>query len=509
MKKSTLLLVSIGSGILTGGLLALAFPSGAWLRSWLAYGAVCVPACAALALAWRGSGAGRGLAWMLLLAFGLRVATGALLQAALPLHGNGSKPELNGYLFYDAYARDQAAWTLAQSDQPLSAAFGGQYADDDQYGGLLALSALAYRLLSPDAVRPLLTVLLGAFVYALGLPFLVAAIRLRWGAFASSVAGWIYVLYPQSVLLGAAQMREPFLMGALALATWAVVRLPERKWTAAGVLAASLAGAALVSWRIALAGGGVLLVWLALDQLKRVEPRVQRWSWVALLLAAGALIAFALREWLSASGAWDIKLLQEGSGMVDKRLGELPEALRLPFILAYGVAQPVLPAAVADVTIPLRQAISILWAVGWYALAPLLLFALFAVWRARPTAERLVLVWLALAALLWTLLSALRGGGDQWDNPRYRTIFLPWMGLLAGWAWQWARERGNPWLGRVYALAAVFIGGFMLWYLGRYAGWFGGLPFWNVVVGVVLISAAIVAAGWWRDRSLTRRREKL
>ena len=162
MKKSTLLLVSIGFGILTGGLLALAFPSGAWLRSWLAYGAVCVPACAALALAWRELGAGRGLAWMLLLAFGLRVATGALLQAVLPLHGNGSEPELHGYLFYDAYARDQAAWTLAQSGQPLATAFGGKFADDDQYGGLLALSALVYRALSPDAVRPLLTVLLGA-----------------------------------------------------------------------------------------------------------------------------------------------------------------------------------------------------------------------------------------------------------------------------------------------------------------------------------------------------------
>ena len=83
------------------------------------------------------------------------------------------------------------------------------------------------------------------------------------------------------------------------------------------------------------------------------------------------------------------------------------------------------------------------------------------------------------------------------------------MGLLAGWAWQWARERGNLWLGRVYALAAVFIGGFTLWYLGRYARWFGGLPFWYVVAGVVLLGAAIVAAGWWRDRSLTHRREKL
>lgn len=508
MKKSTLLLVSIGFGILTGGLLALAFPSGAWLRSWLAYGAVCVPACAALVLAWRGLGAGRGLAWMLVLAFGLRVVFGAALQALLPLHGNGSEPELHGYLFYDAYARDQAAWNLAQSGQSLAAAFDGEYADDDQYGGLLALSALVYRALSSDAERPLLTVMLGAFIYALGLPFLVAAIRTRWGEFSAAVAGWIYALYPQSLLLGASQMREPFLMGALALATWAVVRLTGKKWIAIGVLAALLAGAAMISWRIALAGSGVLLAWLVLEQAKRLGPRLQRWGWLALILA-GVVIVFASWEWLTASGAWDIKLLQAGSGMVDKRLDELPEVLRLPFILAYGVAQPVLPAAVADATIPLRQTISILWAIGWYALAPLLLFALFAVWRAQPPAERLVLAWLALAALLWTLISALRGGADQWDNPRYRTIFLPWMGLLAGWAWQRAREQRTPWLGRVYALALVFIGGFTLWYLGRYAHWFGGLPFWSVVVGVMALGAAIIAVGWWRDRSLTHRREKL
>lgn len=491
-----------------GAVLALAGPAGTFVRSWLIYGLLSILACLGLAWAWQGLGRGRGLAWMLALAFVLRIAAGAALQAALPLYGNGSEPELHGYLFYDAFARDRAGWALANNEQPILAAFSGEYANQDQYGGLLAISALAYRLLSPDAHRQLLPVLLGAFSYALGLPFLVSAVRSRWGGFAAATAGWIYALYPQSILLGASQMREPFLMGAIALATWAVMTFSQKKWTALATLAGSLAWMALISSRIAAAAGGVLLVWLALEQMKRLPQRLQRWSWLALALA-GVVIAVGSWEWLRWSGNWDIRLLQMGSGMVDKRLEELPEALRLPFVILYGIAQPVLPAAVADAALPLRQAISILWAVGWYALAPLLVFAFFACWRAQSQTDRRTLAWLALAALLWTIVSSARGGGDQWDNPRYRTLFLPWMGVLAGWAWQWARERRNRWLGRVYAVALVFIAAFQLWYLGRYAHWFGGLPFWVVVAAVVLSSAAIIAGGCWRDRSLTRQREKL
>ncbi|GAP13937.1 hypothetical protein LARV_01696 [Longilinea arvoryzae] len=508
MRDKLALIFSAIFGLLIGGILAFAAPAGSFFMSWLAYGLLSALTCAVLALAWRDLGGGRSLAWMILLAFGLRIAAGAALQAALPQYGNASEPERNGYLFYDAYARDQAAWDLARSDQPLAAAFSGDYTDQDQYGGLLAISAAVYRLLSPDARRPLLTVLLGAFGYTLGLPFLATAIRKRWWNFAALVAGWIYALYPQSILLGASQMREPFLMGAIALATWAVVVFTEKKWVSIGALAGCLAWMGLVNSRIAIAAGGVLLVWLALEQLKNLPVRLRRWSWLILLLA-GAVVAVGSWEWLSGSGTWDIQLLQVGSGMVDKRLGELPMALRLPFVIAYGVAQPVLPAAVADVTVPLRQAISILWAVGWYALAPLLVFGLFIVWRAQPETDQRVLVWLALSAMLWTFISAARGGGDQWDNPRYRTLFLPWMALLAGWAWQWARERHNPWLWRTYAVALIFMAAFMLWYLGRYAHWFGGLYFWYVVAGVVLLSAAILVGGWWRDRSLTRHREKL
>ncbi len=508
MKKSIVFLLAGIAGILLSGALALAAPSGTFSGSWLAYGLISVPACLALAWAWRGLGGGRALAWMLVLAFGLRIVAGAALQASLPTFGNGSEPEQSGYLFYDAFARDRAAWDLAQSNRSLASAFSGEYADQDQYGGLLAVSALVYRLLSPDAVRPLLTVLLGAFLYALGLPFLTAAVRGRWGEFAAAVTGWIYVLYPQSILLGASQMREPFLLGAIALATWAVIQFPRRKGISLIVLLASLLWMALLSSRIAIAAAEVLLVWLALEQLERLPAHLRRWSWLVLALA-GVLIAVGSWEWLRWSGDWDIKLLQAGSGMIDKRLDELPAILHLPFVIAYGIAQPVLPAAVADAALPLRQTISILWAVGWYALAPVLLFALFAVWRAQPEAERRVLVWLALSALIWTVISSARGGGDQWDNPRYRTLFLPWMGLLAGWSWQWARETGNRWLGRVYGVALIFIAAFTLWYLGRYAHWFGGLAFWPVVAAVVLLSGAIIGGGLWRDRSLTRPREKL
>jgi hypothetical protein len=508
MKKSSVAILSVVTGILMGCALALVAPSGDFSRSWLVFGLISVLACTGLAFAWRGVGGGRGLAWMLILAFGLRIATAAALQLTLPLFGNGSDPELNGYLFYDAYARDQAAWTLAATDQPVTAAFSGEYANRDQYGGLLAISTLVYRTFSPDAQRPLLAVLFGAFFYSLGLPFFVSAVRSRWGAFAAAVAGWIFTLYPQSVLLGASQMREPFLMGAIALATWAALQKPKEKIVSLIVLAFSLAWMALISSRIAVAAGGVLLVWLALDWLNKLPPRWQRWSWLAFGLA-GMLIVAASWEWLRWSGDWDIKLLQMGSGMIDKRLDELPAILRLPFIIAYGIAQPVLPAALADAALPLRQAISILWSVGWYALAPLLVFALFTVWRAQPESDRRVLAWLAISALLWTVISSVRGGGDQWDNPRYRTLFLPWMGLLAGWSWQWARERQNHWLGRLYEVALVFIAAFTLWYLSRYAHWFGSLPFWGVVAGVVFLSAAIIGSGWWHDRSLTRHREKL
>jgi len=290
-------------------------------------------------------------------------------------------------------------------------------------------------------------------------------------------------------------------------------------WVGLGLL-----GMLLVSPPVALVTLVILAGWIFFSSEK---GRVPWWAIAVILVlfVAGLFLLSAvvnregnlgggtpvgvLGSFLREVNKWGMHQIESGSGWVQKLFDEMPAWMRLPFVMLYGVFQPVLPAALVEPTTLTWRILGILRAAGWYALLPALLFAGLAGAGSGSARGRKVWLWLWAVAWTWVLFTALRGGGDQWDNPRYRTIFLPWMGLLAGWAWQWARERNNPWLGRVYALAAVFIGGFTLWYLGRYARWFGGLPFWYVVAGVVLLGAAIVAAGWWRDRSLTRRREKL
>jgi hypothetical protein len=63
--------------------------------------------------------------------------------------------------------------------------------------------------------------------------------------------------------------------------------------------------------------------------------------------------------------------------------------------------------------------------------------------------ETPLLAWSTLACVVWILISSARAGGDQWDNPRYRTIFLPWLALICAWGWDYARRMKNPWLWRI------------------------------------------------------------
>ena len=121
-----------------------------------------------LASSWGNS---RILHYLLPLAFLLRLALGVTLTLVLPVDGNPNEQHRAGYIFFDAYRRDAQAWDLARSNQPILSAFNKDFYTD-QYGGLLALSAAAYRYLSPDAQRPLLPVLLGALTATLGLAFL-------------------------------------------------------------------------------------------------------------------------------------------------------------------------------------------------------------------------------------------------------------------------------------------------------------------------------------------------
>ena len=162
------ILFILPASLLLGGLLALASPGGTWWIGWLAFTLVIFLGLAALAALWRWTGSSRTLAWILAIALLLRLGLGVAFSLLLPAAGTDSQPWNAGYFFLDPFRRDVQAWDLAVSDEPLWHALDKSYATD-QYGGLLALSALAYRALSPDVHRPLLVVAIAALAAVIGL----------------------------------------------------------------------------------------------------------------------------------------------------------------------------------------------------------------------------------------------------------------------------------------------------------------------------------------------------
>ena len=100
---------------------------------------------------------------------------------------------------------------MSRNSIPLSETFTHVY-HNDQYGGIAALTIWIYRLLSPDAWRFALVILLGAWATAIGVPFLRTAIERRAGGRVALIASLIFVFYPDAIIYAGAPMREPFLI---------------------------------------------------------------------------------------------------------------------------------------------------------------------------------------------------------------------------------------------------------------------------------------------------------
>src|SRR5581483_4249774 len=175
-----------------------ALQDGNYFIGWLGFAALFFLGILALITAWRWAGGGKVLAWMIALAALLRIAAGVAVYIALPIDGYNVPDDKAGYVFTDAHRRDDQAWDLASSGKPLWSAFDKTYYTD-QYGGLLAISALAYKIFSPDVHRPLLILLLAALTAALGVPFFYRATHLLWDERLATVSTWLFVLYPESV----------------------------------------------------------------------------------------------------------------------------------------------------------------------------------------------------------------------------------------------------------------------------------------------------------------------
>jgi hypothetical protein len=292
--------------------------------------------------------------------------------------------------------------------------------------------------------------------------------------------------------------------------------MAPRVWLALGLL-----GMLLVSPAIALAHLIIFAGWVFFTD----ERRSLSWKPIlvfALIFGVGLLALSAslnrsgqfddasplrvVNDWLRLAVKWDAYQLERSSGWVQKLFDEMPEWLRLPFVAVYGVLQPVLPAAVFEPTKPIWQVIYLVRAAGWYLLLPMLILSFRAAAGQGDRKKRNVILWLSLLAWTWILLSALRGGGDSWDNPRYRAILFVWEAVLAGVVWVWWRETRNAWVGRVLLCEAAFLLVFSQWYASRYFYWGGKLDFPVMVALIVVLWGIILGLGLWLDKKRARGR---
>ena len=102
----------------------------------------------------------------------------------------------------------------------------------------------------------------------------------------------------------------------------------------------------------------------------------------------------------------------------------------------------------------------------------------------------------AVFVLVWMFISSLRAGGDQFDNPRYRVIFLPWLAFMAEWGIDFALKLRDWWLIRWIAIELIFLGFFTQWYVSRYgADIIRRFPFWKTVTYIIACSAVVFATG--------------
>jgi hypothetical protein len=525
-------LLSILPASLALGACLAAIQGGSWLMGFISFSFLFFLSFSLLKFFFAWANSGSTLAWIIILAFCLRFGIGVALHVSLPIYGHDDEDDRAGYVFTDAHRRDNKSWELATSGHPVLDAFSQRYGSD-QYGGLLAFNTFVYRSFSPDAQRPLMLVLLSAFFAALGIPFFWKAVNQVFGEKVAWASTWIFALYPDSVLLGASAMREPYLLTFNTLVLWGFVHrfyrfeespsinklsdlsslLKDRigwMWIALGLL-----GMLLVSPAVALITIIVFAGWLFFTG----ERREISWRGLAAIAVIFVLGLFFLssslnrtgeflttsplrviNDWFQAAVRWDIKQAFRGSGWVQKIFEESAQWIRLPFITVYGIFQPVLPASIIHPTIWIWKLIVLPRAISWYALLPVLTFSFVAAAGQGSKKTRNLILWLSLLVWILILLAALRGGADLWDNPRYRTIFFVWQSIIAGYVWVWWRESHNVWFARIILMELVFLLVFTQWYASRYYYWGGQLPFATMVALILVLWGVILAIGIWRDK---------
>ncbi len=454
-------------------------------------------------LAWRSLQPERPPRWLFYLTIGaalFRLALGVLWFVALPVGGYDTDVQNAGYVMEDAFNRDHAAFELARSQKPLIAAFRG-YSPTDQYGGLLFVSAAIYRYLGGAEHQPLLVLALAAAVSGLAVAFTWAFTRRAWGERVAWLAAWGLALYPEAALLGSSQMRESFTVCLVPMALLGLQRL-MKKTDRSNILLLiiPIVVAAFLTWPFVLSLVLFLaLCYFALDKWRLLHDR-RVWFGLGLALLLGSAYLFfssdPAQAWLVQSARWQAYVSANASGWVAREFERMPLWEQLPSLMIYGIFRPLLPAALTAGGPPIWVAIGIWRALGWTILLAFLVYASYL--TLRSTAWKQMPGLLLLSSWIISLTASYRGGGDLWDNPRYRSAFAAIQVAVAAWAWVRYTETKDPWLRRAFGSALLMIAWFIPWYLRRYVG----LTWWPIVelyqvVGLGLVSAALYLIWDW------------
>jgi hypothetical protein len=158
------------------------------------------------------------------------------------------------------------------------------------------------------------------------------------------------------------------------------------------------------------------------------------------------------------------------------------------------VFRPLLPASFFD-GIPMMRAVGIWRASGWIILLAFLFYATFLVLRGierqKLTGGLIILSWMIV------LVASLRAGGDQWDNPRYRSAFAGIQVGLAGWALVKQRDTTDAWLRRAIVGTVMMVAWFIPWYLRRYTIFLWPVVALHQTIGLGLLSAILYVIWDW------------
>jgi len=206
-----------------------------------------------------------------------------------------------------------------------------------------------------------------------------------------------------------------------------------------------------------------------------------------------------LFNWFKGVVSWDAYTAAKESGRLEYLFESMPQSLQLPFIILYGIFQPVLPAALLDTTLGIWRVISSTLAAGWYLMLPILIYTTAAAILTKKQENRQIILWTSIFYWIWIILCSARAGGDQWDNPRYRVIFIFCLAIMAAWGWQHAMEQKFRWLKRFYLVEAVAILFFVQWYASRYYQIIFRFPFFTMLAIILIISGIIIIGGWISD----------